>query len=127
MRCDKTVVYHTSHEWVRKEGDFVVFGISDYAQDNLGEVVFVELPEPGTELKKDDPFGVIESVKAASDVYSPVSGIVSEINENLKSHPGLVNSDPFGNGWFIKVKPDDFSEYETLMTAKSYESYVKGL
>jgi glycine cleavage system H protein len=127
MPYNPAVVYHTSHEWARRETDLIIIGISDYAQDNLGDVVFVELPEPGTKLKKDEPFGVVESVKAASDVYAPVSGVVVEINESLKDDPGLVNKEPFTGGWFIKVKPDDPSEYETLMSPAAYESYVKGI
>jgi glycine cleavage system H protein len=127
MRYDTTVVYHSSHEWARKEGNLIVIGISDYAQDSLGDVVFVELPAPGKRLKKDEPFGVVESVKAASDVYAPVSGIVTEVNGKLAENPGLINSEPFEGGWFIKVKPDDSTEYDKLMSAGAYEDYVKGL
>jgi glycine cleavage system H protein len=127
MRYDTTVAYHSSHEWARKEGDLIVIGISDYAQDSLGDVVFVELPAPGKRLKKDDPFGVVESVKAASDVYAPVSGVVAEVNGNLAENPGLINSQPFEGGWFVKVKPDDSAEYDGLMSARAYEDYVKGL
>jgi glycine cleavage system H protein len=120
-------VYHTSHEWARKEGELIVVGISDYAQDSLGEVVFVELPEPGRRLEKDEPLGVVESVKAASDVYAPVSGLVVEVNKNLEKNPGLVNAEPFEGGWFIKMRGDDPAEYDRLMSAAAYEAYVKGL
>jgi glycine cleavage system H protein len=127
MRYDTSVVYHSSHEWARKDGDLVAIGISDYAQDSLGDVVFVELPAPGKHLKKDEVFGVVESVKAASDVYAPLSGLVTEVNDSLADNPGLVNSDPFGGGWFIKIKPDTPAEYDALMAAAAYEAYVKGL
>ncbi|MDR1316780.1 MAG: glycine cleavage system protein GcvH [Spirochaetales bacterium] len=127
MRYDASAVYHSSHEWARKEGELLVIGISDYAQDSLGDIVFVELPAPGKYLKKDQPFGVVESVKAASDVYAPVSGFVEQVNDSLVDNPGLVNSDPFGEGWFIKIKPDNTAEYEALMTAQAYEAFVKGL
>jgi glycine cleavage system H protein len=127
MRYDTTVFYHSSHEWARKEGELIVVGISDYAQDSLGDVVFVELPAPGKHLKKDEPLGVVESVKAASDVYAPVSGVVVEVNERLEENPGLINSEPFEGGWFVKIKPDDSAEYDALMSAGAYENYVQGL
>jgi glycine cleavage system H protein len=127
MRYDNAARYHTSHEWARKEGELIVVGISDYAQDSLGEVAFVELPRPGTHLNRDEPLGVVESVKAASDVYAPVSGLVEEVNEILMESPGLVNAEPFEGGWFIKMRPDDPSEYDRLMSAAAYEAYVKGL
>ena len=126
MKYDTSVKYHTSHEWAKKTGDSIVFGISDYAQDSMGEVVFVELPPVGKKLKKDDPFGVVESVKAATDIYAPLSGEVVAVNETLIDSPGLVNIDPFGKGWFLKVKPDIPAEYDDLMTAADYEAYVKG-
>jgi glycine cleavage system H protein len=127
VNCDNTAVYHTSHEWARKEGELIVVGLSDYAQDSLGEVVFVELPQPGTHLKQEEPLGVVESVKAASDVYAPVSGLVVEVNRRLEESPGLVNAEPLGGGWFIKIRPDDPAEYDGLMSAAAYEAYVKGL
>ncbi|MDR2587935.1 MAG: glycine cleavage system protein GcvH [Spirochaetales bacterium] len=127
MRYDSSVVYHKSHEWARRDGDLIVVGISDYAQDSLGDIVFVELPAKGKSLKRDDAFGVVESVKAASDVYAPVSGVVEEVNEALVENPALVNSEPFGEGWFIKVRPSDAAEYDALMSAAAYEAYVKGL
>jgi glycine cleavage system H protein len=127
MRYDASAVYHASHEWVRKEGSLLVIGISDYAQDSLGDVVFVELPALGKYLKKNDAFGVVESVKAASDVYAPVSGAVEQVNDSLVDNPGLVNSDPFGGGWFVKIRPGSTAEYDELMTAQAYEAFVKGL
>jgi glycine cleavage system H protein len=127
MQYDTAAQYHSSHEWARKDGDLIVIGISDYAQDSLGDVVFVELPAVGKKLKKDEAFGVVESVKAASDVYAPVSGVVAQVNAGLVENPGLINTEPFAGGWFIKVKPDDPAEYDALMTASAYEAYVKGL
>ena len=127
MKFDSGVLYQKTHEWSRKEGNLIVVGISDYAQDSLGDVVFVELPAAGKNLKKDEAFGVVESVKAASDVYAPLEGTVVEANEALKDEPGLINSDPFGAGWFIKIKPANPADYDKLMSAADYESFVKGL
>ncbi|MFW5776064.1 MAG: glycine cleavage system protein GcvH [Spirochaetota bacterium] len=127
MTFDKNVKYQESHEWARKEGDLVVVGISDYAQDSLGDVVYVELPEVGTTKKKGDPFGVVESVKAASDVYMPVGGEVVETNGDLGDNPATVNESPFDAGWLIKIKPSNESELDDLMSAGDYEEYTKGL
>jgi len=127
MTFDKNVKYQESHEWARLEGDLVVVGISDYAQDSLGDVVYVELPEVGTKKKKGDPFGVVESVKAASDVYMPVAGEVVEVNGELEDNPANVNDSPFDAGWLMKVKPSDPSELDALMSAGDYEEYTKGL
>lgn len=127
MTFDKNVKYQESHEWARKEDDLVVVGISDYAQDSLGDVVYVELPEVGATKKKGDPFGVVESVKAASDVYMPVGGEVVEVNTDLDDNPATVNESPFDAGWLMKVKPSDASELDSLMSADDYEEYTKGL
>lgn len=127
MTFDKNVKYQESHEWARSEGDLVVVGISDYAQDSLGDVVYVELPETGTTKKKGDPFGVVESVKAASDVYMPVAGEIVEINSELDDNPATVNDSPFDAGWLIKIKPSDASELDALLSASDYEEYTKGL
>lgn len=127
MTFDKNVKYQESHEWARQEGDLVVVGISDYAQDSLGDVVYVELPEVGSTKKKGDPFGVVESVKAASDVYMPVGGEIVEVNSELDDNPATVNESPFDAGWLMKVKPGDPSELENLMSADQYEEYTKGL
>ena len=127
MTFDKNVKYQESHEWARKEGDVIVVGISDYAQESLGDVVYVELPDVGSQKKKGDPFGVVESVKAASDVYMPVSGEVVEVNSELEDSPATVNDDPFGNGWIIKVRPGDSAGYDDLMSAAEYEEFTKGL
>ncbi|HKK49318.1 MAG TPA: glycine cleavage system protein GcvH [Alkalispirochaeta sp.] len=127
MTFDESVKYQESHEWARVEGDLVVIGISDYAQDELGDVVFVELPEVGTSLKKGDAFGVVESVKAASDLYLPAGGEIAEVNEVLKDNPEKVNEAPFGEGWIIKVKVTDTSELDSLMDAAAYKSFTEGL
>ena len=127
MTFDESVKYQDSHEWVREQGDVVVVGISDYAQDSLGDVVYVELPEVGAKKKKGEPFGVVESVKAASDVYMPVSGEIVEINSALEDDPSTVNEAPFETGWLIKIRPSDSSELDALMSAREYEEFTKGL
>lgn len=127
MNFDKAAKYQESHEWIRKDGDILVCGISDYAQDSLGDIVFVEFPEVGSALKKGDAFGVVESVKAASDVYMPVSGEIVEVNNNVEENTEIVNQDPFGDGWLIKIKPDDESEMKDLMDADKYEEFTKSL
>ena len=113
--------YANSHEWVREDGnDVVVVGISDFAQEKLGDVVFVELPEEGAEVTAGDPVAVVESVKAASDIYSPVSGTIVEVNSSLEDAPEQVNEDAYENGWFFKVKMTDQGELGDLMDADSY-------
>ena len=111
--------YADSHEWVRLEGDIATVGITDYAQHALGDIVYVDMPEVGDEVTKGEDFGAVESVKAASDLLSPVSGEVVEINEALEDDPGLVNQDAFGN-WIMKVKVSDPSEIDTLLDAAAY-------
>jgi len=112
--------YVASHEWIRVEGDVVTVGITDHAQELLGDVVFVELPEVGSELASGDDAGVVESVKAASDIYAPLSGEIVEVNELLVDAPETVNSDFYGDGWFFKIKLSDTSELEGLMDAAAY-------
>ena len=117
------LLYRDSHEWVRNEGDgTVVVGISDHAQAALGDMVFIELPEVGATYGQGEACAVIESVKADSDAYSPVSGEVTEVNEALEDEPELVNSDPYGDGWLFKLKLDDNSELEGLLSAEAYEA-----
>lgn len=116
--------YTESHEWVKTEGDVVVVGISDYAQDQLGDVVFVELPQVGTAVSAGKAFGVVESVKAASDLYAPISGEVTAINEKLAESPETVNKDPFGDGWMIKVRPSSSAELDKLIDAGAYKSKI---
>ena len=111
--------YADSHEWVKLDGDIATIGISDYAQHALGNIVYVDMPEVGDEVVKGDDFGAVESVKAASDLISPMSGEVVEINEELESEPGLINQDAFAN-WIIKVKVSDPSEYDDLLNAEEY-------
>ncbi|OMH38993.1 glycine cleavage system protein GcvH [Motiliproteus sp. MSK22-1] len=113
--------YVSSHEWIRVEGEGVVtIGITDHAQDQLGDVVFVELPEVGSSFALSDDMGVVESVKAASDLYAPLSGEVIEVNEELEDSPEQVNSDPYGDGWFVKLKLEDESELDGLLDAAAY-------
>ncbi len=113
--------YISSHEWIRDEGDGTVsVGITDHAQDQLGDVVFVELPEVGSVLSASDDLGVVESVKAASDIYAPVSGEVVEVNSQLEEAPETVNADPYGDGWFVKIKLSDADELAGLLDADGY-------
>ena len=127
MKFDEICRYQKSHEWARPEGDFYVVGISDYAQDELGDVVFVELPEVGSSYEQGGGFGVVESVKAASDLYAPVSGEVAEVNERLKEEPELVNQDPFGEGWIMKLKGGTSAEFDALMSSEEYRSFTEEL
>jgi glycine cleavage system H protein len=112
------------HEWLRIEGDVATVGITAYAQDKLGDVVFVELPAPGARPEKGAAAAVVESVKAASDVYAPVSGEVTEINQAIVDEPALVNRDPMGKGWFFKIKISDPSELEGLLDEKGYQTII---
>jgi glycine cleavage system H protein len=114
--------YHPEHEWARIDGDSATFGITWYAQDQLGEVVFFDPPAVGTSIDKDAPYAEVESVKAVSDVVAPLSGEVTEVNEALKDKPENVNEDPYGEGWLVKVKLSDPSEVESLLDAESYRS-----
>ena len=124
MKIDPEARYAESHEWARKEGDEFVCGISDHAQDSLSDVVYVELPEVGDEFDQGDTFGVVESVKAASDVYMPMGGEITAVNEDLEDTPELVNQAPYGEGWIIRFIPSDPSEFEDLMSAEEYEAFV---
>ena len=119
--------YAKSHEYVHPEaeGDLVVIGITDYAQKELGDVVFIELPQVGAELELGDEFGNIESVKAVSELFSPVSGVVTEVNEALIVKPELVNTDPYGDGWMMKMRLSVPEEVDDMMTAEEYEEYVE--
>jgi glycine cleavage system H protein len=119
--------YSKDHEWLRIEGDKGTVGITEFAQKQLGDVVYVELPQPGAVLEFHQSLGVIESVKAVSDIYSPLSGEVSEINEKLIESPELVNEDPHGKGWIVRIKIKDESEVEKLMSASEYEKFLEGL
>ena len=117
--------YTREDEWIRIEGERVVIGISDYAQQQLGDVVFVELPAVGATIERGEPFGVVESVKAVADLFGPVSGRVVESNAVLTDQPELVNSDCYGDGWMLVVEPDDPGEIEDLLVASAYRQHVK--
>jgi glycine cleavage system H protein len=119
--------FSEDHEWLRIEGDTVVVGITDYAQQQLGDIVFIDLPEVGKEVKKGEEAAVVESVKAASEVYASISGTVTEVNESLADEPAKVNMDPENEGWFFKMKPSDPSELVELMEVSAYKDFVAGL
>lgn len=121
----KDLNYANSHEWVKVDGNSATVGITDHAQDHLGDVVYVELPEVGVAVKQGEGFGAVESVKATSDVYSPVSGKVVEVNEELNSSPGLVNSSPYEKGWIIKVEINDNGELKNLMDSDKYTKFCE--
>ena len=118
--------FTTDHEWIRLEGDLAVVGITDYAQSQLGDVVYVELPEIGRRVEKGKEAAVVESVKAASEVYAPVSGEVAEVNEAIAADPAKVNADPTGEGWFLKLRLDDPKELDGLMDEDAYRAFVEG-
>jgi glycine cleavage system H protein len=117
--------YTRDHEWVRVDGDLAVVGITDYAQSQLGDVVYVELPEIGRRVEQGKEAAVVESVKAASEVYAPVSGEVVEVNEALATDPARVNADPIGEGWFIKLRLDDPKQLDALMDEEAYKRFVE--
>ena len=119
-----SVKYSNEHEWIRVEGDVGTVGISQYAQEQLGDVVFVELPKVGAKVTAHQAFGVVESVKAVSDLFAPISGEVLEINAELPQKPETVNKDPYGKGWMILVKPSNAAELDQLLSAKQYEEFV---
>jgi len=120
-----TFRFTRDHEWVRLDGDLAIVGITDYAQSQLGDVVYVELPEIGHRVEKDKEAAVVESVKAASEVYAPVSGEVAEINEALTVDPAKVNADPMGEGWFIKLRLDDPKDLDSLMDEEGYKRFIE--
>lgn len=116
--------YAPNHEWSRRDGDTIRMGISDFAQDALGDVVYVELPEPGTTIGAGEPYAEVESTKSLSDVYAPVSGTVVAVNDALDENPELVNTDPYGEGWFIEIEMSDPSEYDALMDLSAYLEHI---
>jgi glycine cleavage system H protein len=116
------LLYHAEHDWARVDGDTATFGITWYAQDSLGELVFFDPPEVGTTVTKDDPYSEVESVKAVSDVIAPLSGEVVEVNSALADKPETINEDPYGEGWLVQVKLSDPSEAESLMDAATYQA-----
>ncbi|MFC3041372.1 glycine cleavage system protein GcvH [Virgibacillus xinjiangensis] len=120
MSLPKDLLYSKEHEWIKKEGDNVRVGITDFAQDELGDIVFVELPEPGDELAVDEPFGSVESVKTVSELYAPVSGKVVEINEDLEDSPEFVNESPYEKAWMVVIEPSNTSELDDLLSPEQY-------
>ncbi|MDR2210222.1 MAG: glycine cleavage system protein GcvH [Spirochaetaceae bacterium] len=121
MKLDDKARYANTHEWARQEGNLIVVGISDHAQESLGDIVFVDLPPAGQYFKKGTVFGVVESVKAASDLYLPVSGKINAVNGALGPAPETVNKDCYGEGWMVTVEPEDPAEWETLLSPGEYE------
>jgi glycine cleavage system H protein len=124
MEFPEELRYTEEHEWVMVEDELAVIGITDFAQDALGDVVFVELPEVGTVLEAGKAFGVVESVKAVSDIYAPVSGVVEEINDDLVDAPEIINTSPYEDGWMIKIRMNDVDDADALMDAEAYQALI---
>ena len=127
LNLPQDVRYTKDHEWARTDGDKVVIGLSDYAQDQLGDIVFVEMPQPGDVFGKGDEFGTVESVKAVAELYMPVGGEILAVNSALEDTPEYVNQAPYTNGWIIEIKPSHPSELDELMNQDEYVSMLKGL
>ncbi len=126
MNIPDELRYSTDHEWIRRDGDTVTIGITEYAQDALGDVVFVELPDAGTQVAAGESFSEVESTKSVSDIYAPVSGSVSEVNSELEGEPELLNNDPYGRGWICRITMSDAAELDGLMDAGAYRSLTEG-
>lgn len=124
MSLPEELLYSEEHEWIKKEGDQVRIGITDFAQAELGDIVFVELPEVGDELEADEPFGSVESVKTVSELYAPLSGKVVEVNEELEDNPEYVNESPYENAWMVVLEPADDSEFDDLLSAEQYAAVI---
>lgn len=124
MNVPQDLKFTQDHEWIRVEGDFAFVGVTDYAQSNLGDIVFLEIETVGETLDKGEPFGNIEAVKAVEELYMPVSGEVIEINPTLEASPEIVNKDPYGEGWMVKIKLTDFDELATLLDAAAYAKLI---
>jgi glycine cleavage system H protein len=118
--------YTAQHEWVRNDGDVVRVGITDFAQDQLGDVVYVDLPSTGAEVERDQPFGEVESTKSVSDLFAPVTGVIVDRNDDLDDRPELVNSDPYGDGWLVTIRPADASQLDGLLDAAAYTALIEG-
>ena len=127
MNIPEKLLYTKEHEWVKIEADIAIMGVTDYAQNALGDITFVELPEKGAEVKQANPLATVESVKAASDIYAPLSGSISKINQDIIDSPELVNQSPYEKGWFAAIEIKDEDEKSGLMNASDYKSYVEGL
>lgn len=125
MSTPNELRYSEEHEWVKTEGDKVRIGITDFAQSELGDIVFVELPAVGDKIKADEPFGSVESVKTVSELYAPINGTVVEVNEGLEDNPEFVNESPYEKAWMIVVEPQDISEIDNLMTSEQYDEMTK--
>lgn len=125
MELDQNAKYATTHEWARKEDDLIVVGISDHAQDSMSDIVYVELPDVGDTMEQGEEFGVVESAKAVSDVYMPVSGEIVEVNTQLEAHPEKVNISPYQDGWMIKIRPSDPDQLDALMAPDAYQSHAE--
>ena len=126
MNFPENLKYTSEHEWIRIEGDKAYVGITDYAQEQLGDIVFVDVPTVGETLSKGETFGTIEVVKTISDLFSPVSADILELNEDLEENPELVNSDPYGKGWIIKIRLTDLGEVADLLDAEAYKKVING-
>ena len=126
MHVPENLRYSPDHEWALADGDVVRVGITDYAQDALGDVVFVDLPEVGARLDQGSPFGEVESTKSVSDLYAPVTGTVTEVNQELVDAPERLNEDPYGEGWICVIAPDDIGQVEEMLDADAYRSLIEG-
>jgi glycine cleavage system H protein len=124
MNFPEQLKYTNEHEWIRLDGEFAYVGITDYAQEQLGDIVFVDIPSVGDTLAQGEVFGTIEVVKTISDLFLPVSGEIIEMNETLEDNPELVNSDPYDKGWIIKIKPSDLSQFDSLLDASAYRNLI---
>tara|TARA_B100001175_G_C19488386_1_gene631194 strand:+ start:1244 stop:1627 length:384 start_codon:yes stop_codon:yes gene_type:complete len=122
----KDLKYSNDHEWIRLDGDHASIGITDHAQDSLGEIVFVELPKVGDVLEKSSIFGAVESTKSVSDLYTPVAGTVTEVNASVENEPELINSSPYSEGWMIKISPTNVADIETLLSSEEYKNLIDG-
>lgn len=124
MDCPQELRYTKEHQWVAIDGDVAIVGITDYAQSELGEIVFIELPEVDTKINKDEVLCVAESTKTASDVFLPITGTISQVNEELEDNPNLINKSPYNDGWIVKLSDFDKSDFDALMTASEYQAYI---
>jgi len=125
MSIPTEIKYTKEHEWISLDGEVAMIGITDHAQSQLGDIIFVELPDVDSEINQNDTFGVIEAVKTVADLFAPVKGLIIELNSSLEDSPDLINSDPYGAGWIIKVKVTNSNQYDDLMSSDEYEEFIK--
>ncbi len=125
MSIPEEIKYTKEHEWISLDDEVAIIGITDHAQSQLGDIVFVELPDVNSEINQNETFGVIEAVKTVADLFAPVKGLIIELNSSLEDSPDLINSDPYGAGWIIKVKVSDSNQYDDLMSSDEYEEFIK--